>query len=182
MCTGAPSQPENCPLQWQFFALIISLSAVSGCISGGAETWVAAPDAETFEVAVYPALLRDCGFPDCHGSEERFFRVHGPGRTRLSDASSIYSPATPEELAASYERARSMVSVSMSASEALLLRKPLAVEAGGAGHQGTDRRGRDVYGSTNDAGYQLLLAWVEGRLVLQASDPDPQAAATGGAP
>ncbi len=97
MCTGAPSQPENCPLQWQFFALIISLSAVSGCISGGAETWVAAPDAETFEVAVYPALLRDCGFPDCHGSEERFFRVHGPGRTRLSDASSIYSPATPEE-------------------------------------------------------------------------------------
>ena len=41
-----------------------------------------------------------------------------------------------------------------------LLRKPLTVTAGGAGHVGTDRYGRDVYRTTNDPGYLVLARWV----------------------
>jgi hypothetical protein len=41
-----------------------------------------------------------------------------------------------------------------------LLRKPLAVEAGGAGHQGVDKYGRDVYRTADDNGYVALARWV----------------------
>jgi hypothetical protein len=42
----------------------------------------------------------------------------------------------------------------------LLLRKPLAVEAGGAGHLGVDKYGRNVYRTAQDTGYLVLARWV----------------------
>lgn len=121
---------------------------------------------------VYPLLLRDCGFPDCHGSPGRFFRVFGPGRTRLSEEGvdgegnpidqEIYAQTGPieeAEMQATYDRARSMLASASRPEESLLVRKPLAVERGGAPHMGIDEHGRDVYQSPEDEGYQLLLTW-----------------------
>jgi hypothetical protein len=42
----------------------------------------------------------------------------------------------------------------------LLLRKPLAISAGGSGHEGSDSLGRNVYSSMSDPNYALLRAWV----------------------
>jgi hypothetical protein len=41
-----------------------------------------------------------------------------------------------------------------------LLRKPLAVASGGAGHLGVDRYGRDIYRTAEDSGYLALARWV----------------------
>ncbi|MEC7520697.1 MAG: hypothetical protein VYE22_12565 [Myxococcota bacterium] len=135
--------------------------ALAGC---GFETPPAdppAPSAIVFENEVYPILLRDCGFPDCHGSSERFFRVFGPNRARLDDAvTALDDPATPEEIAASYERARSMLSGVTRPEETLLLRKPLEVDVGGAPHMGIDQHGQDVYPSPDHPSFRIMQEWV----------------------
>src|SRR3954452_13955887 len=63
------------------------------------------PDTKTFALHVYPVLIRDCGFPACHGARERFFRVFGPGRTRMAADTLPYDPATQAEIQSTYDRA-----------------------------------------------------------------------------
>ena len=113
----------------------------------------------SFEIDVYPVLVRDCGFPSCHGSRDRFFRVFAPNRTRLDPLTPIDDPPTGAEVEASFERARSMLAGASSPESALLVRKPLAVRAGGAPHMGIDEHGRNVYESADDPRYQVLLSW-----------------------
>lgn len=120
---------------------------------------IPAPDVASFELTVYPLLLRDCGFPECHGSTDRFFRVYGPGRLRLSESTATFAPATAAELAQSYARTRSMLAHEKSLAESWLLKKPLARAAGGAEHGGEDRYGRNVYESTRATGYVSLVQW-----------------------
>ena len=115
-----------------------------------------------FEDEVYPVLIRDCAFSTCHGAEERFFRIWGPGRVRLDPLSTTaFTAATQEELDNSYQRATSMIDAKQP-SRSLLLRKPLATAAGGAGHLGADQFGRNVYRSVDDEGYLVLSRWVYG--------------------
>src|SRR5215210_4689512 len=71
---------------------------------------VPAPDYDEFVERVYPLLLRDCGFNACHGDQDRFYQIFGPGRRRLSPDSELFDDATSEEIEASYERARAMLS------------------------------------------------------------------------
>lgn len=111
-----------------------------------------------FEADVYPILLRDCGFPACHGSDDRFFQVYGPGRARL-DGAALRADVEAAELDRSFERARSMLAAADTAEQSLLVRKPLAVGAGGAPHMGLDALGQDLYSSPEEAGYQALLDW-----------------------
>jgi hypothetical protein len=134
---------------------------------------IPAPDAHEFELDVYPQMLRDCGFVECHGNPSRFFRLYGPGRTRLSPDALPYDPVTPDEIKHSYDRARSMLSGAASVLDSQLLRKPLSKYSGGAEHKGTDKFGSNVYATTADPGYQKLLRWA---LSVQAH------AADGGAP
>jgi hypothetical protein len=113
-----------------------------------------------FQETVYPVLIRDCGFPTCHGSTDRFFQVWGPGRARLNPMlTSAFDMPTGDEISLTYTLALSMVDTKHPG-RSLLLRKPLAVQAGGAGHRGTDRFGRDVYRTTNDDGYLAIARWV----------------------
>jgi hypothetical protein len=123
--------------------------------------WQAASiSASVFEDEVYPVLIRDCAFSTCHGAEERFFRIWGPGRVRLDPLSvTAFTPATPDEITNSYQRAMSMIDAK-EPGRSLLLRKPLAAAAGGAGHLGVDRFGRNVYRSVDDQGYLVLSRWV----------------------
>jgi hypothetical protein len=143
------------------------IASFSGCVNGEADPLPPAPDRALFEQMAYPVLLRDCGFPACHASSERFFQVFGPGRVRMDLQVDIFDPATPIEMQHSYERARSMLLSAPNTEASLLLRKPLEMEAGGAGHQGRDSLGRDVYPSRADAGYQALLSWAMSSSVRQ---------------
>jgi hypothetical protein len=143
-------------------------AALAGCASEPPPLAIGVPDAATFQSEVYPVLLRDCGFHACHGSTERFLQVFGPGRGRLRADTQPLDPATDEEVAYSYDRARSMIDLEFP-EQSLLLAKPLSVAAGGFGHQGVDSLGRDVYLSVSDPGFMALANWV-----LSALNAPPQ--------
>ncbi|MCG5055982.1 MAG: hypothetical protein KA712_23755 [Myxococcales bacterium] len=117
------------------------------------------PDPAAFASTVYPILLADCAFSGCHGNEQRFFRVHGPGRTRLDPATALFDPPTAEELALAYTRAASMLAGESGVRRGPLLRKPLAVEAGGAGHAGDDPWGQSIYLTKRDPRWEALFFW-----------------------
>ena len=138
-------------------------------------------DPAAFEGEVYPVLLRDCGFPACHGSQDRFFRVFGPGRARLDPETRLGAPVAREEIDAAYERARSMIESAETGAESPLVRKPLAVGQGGASHSGTDSRGRDVYASRDDPGLVAIAQWARGDLDTVADNDGPPDADTGDA-
>ena len=140
------------------FGFALGLLAACGDVT---ELSVATPNRMQFDQEVYPVLLRDCAFHACHGSSERFFQVFGPGRGRLAPETQPLDPATALELTHSYERARSMLNTT-ALRDSLLLRKPLAVSAGGTGHEGADDLGRNVYQSTLEPGYVALARWVLG--------------------
>ena len=133
------------------------------CADTGGEGTVAKRKFPQFQREVYPVLLRDCGFPACHGDERRFFRVYGPGRVRLPKddmtVPSAFDQPTGDEISLTYNLAQSMIS-STEPGSSLLLRKPLAVAAGGAGHLGVDYFDRDVYRTAQDAGYLAIARWV----------------------
>ncbi len=138
-------------------ALLYALAG--GCVEPEAPLAIPAADAAAFRTTVYPVLLADCGFPACHGDPRRFFSIHGPGRTRLDPASAPYDPPTSEELALSSARARSMLSGPDGVRRSPLLRKPLAVAAGGAGHAGDDPWGGSIYASKEDPRFRALFFW-----------------------
>jgi len=137
------------------------LAAGIGCASVDPEAGLATPDRAVFDTEVWPILVRDCGFNECHGGAPRFFRVVGPGHERLDPATKLTALVTEAELQLSYDRARSMLD-SDEPSQSPLLRKPLSVEAGGSGHEGTDSFGRNVYRSAEDPSFQTLVRWVQG--------------------
>ena len=118
------------------------------------------PESGVFEADVYPMLLRNCAFPDCHANHERFLVVYGPGRVRVPIETELFDPATPEELSLAYERARSMLR-SDAPEESLLVRKALEASAGGSSHKGTDSLGRNVFAATTDPDYMLLVRWAQ---------------------
>jgi hypothetical protein len=162
------------------------------CACGDSNTWsgdVPAPDPALFQSAVYPVLLRDCAFADCHGGEHRFFQVFGPGRTRLDPATKPHDPATAAELQRSYDRARSMLVSGDTPSDSLLLRKPLEITAGGQGHKGVDAFGRNVYKSKQEPDYQVLSQWANSPSAASSGLPTagtgaalPAAGSSGGMP
>ena len=135
---------------------------MTGCEAPTDPLVVPEPSPETFETNVYPVLLADCAFHGCHGTHDRFFAVFGPGRARLDPLRLAFDPATPEELALSYTRARSMLIASDGPARAPLLRKPLAVDAGGAEHGGDDTWGNAVYATKRDPRYEALFFWATG--------------------
>jgi hypothetical protein len=111
----------------------------------------------------YPVLLRDCGFPACHGSEERLFQVWGPKRHRWGN-DPIDLPAEQErarigiELQKTFDMAIGFVDIN-DPGNSLLLRKGLDAQAGGTGHLGLDKFGRNVYRSGASSGYVALAKW-----------------------
>lgn len=163
----------------QLRALPIAIALSLGCVG---EAPVAEPppvDRARFEAEVYPVLLRDCGFPACHGNPSRFFRVVGPGRARLDPATGLYAAPTSDELDASFDRARSMLVGAPSIDQALLLRKPLDASEGGGSHMGVDSLGRNVYASRADPGWRAIAAWA-GAMVPEVDAGPRDASATDG--
>lgn len=145
-----------------------------GCAQDTTETAALSADYVTFQRDVYPILLRDCGFPQCHGSEQRFYQVFGPGRVRIAppppdqgyEPSDVRFPVDELEMRVTYERTRSMLTRTSEQEDFLLLRKALEVGAGGSGHKGTDRLGRNVYKSRTDPSWLTLKAWADASMTV----------------
>jgi hypothetical protein len=137
---------------------LLLAALVAGCASVEDDPGPPLPDRASFDANVWPILVRDCGFSECHGSTERFFRVVGPGHERLDPLTRLTDPMTEAELQFSYDRARSMLDAD-DPSQSPLLRKPLDVAAGGDRHEGTDTFGMDVYRSVDDPSYRVLVDW-----------------------
>lgn len=132
---------------------------VSACADEAEPITLVAADRDRFATEAYPVLLRDCAFAACHGTAERFFAVYGPGRTRLEADTPPYDPATQAEVELSYQRTLSMLSDPDGPRGSPLLRKPLAVSAGGQAHGGEDAWGNNVYSSKQDLGFRTLFFW-----------------------
>lgn len=150
----------------------VAVFVAIGCAPDVVEVSALHPDEQAFVRDVYPIVLRDCGFPECHGSTQRFYQVFGPGRVRLGpapvdvQAPDVLYPVQQQELIVTYERTRSMLTRTSGQADFLLLRKPLEVAAGGAGHLGTDRLGRNVYQSKQDPSWLTLKAWAESSMAV----------------
>ncbi|MFI5306527.1 MAG: hypothetical protein ACHQ53_04190 [Polyangiales bacterium] len=144
-------------------ALALALGcAVAGCSQNDAGWQKPSRGFQQFQTQVLPVMLRDCAFSTCHGSPQRFLQVWGPGRVRLDPMTREFDNLTADEATRGYQLALSMIDPD-DPSRSLLLRKPLAVEAGGAGHRGEDKFGRNLYRSVNDQGYLVIARWVLGR-------------------
>jgi hypothetical protein len=138
--------------------LVLVAVALLGCETPEAGYEPAEREYRAFEQA-YPVLMRDCGFHACHGAPERLYRIYGPGRARLDPEVRAFGTQTGAEASLSYQLALSMIDA-RNPERSLLLRKPLAVAAGGSPHGGVDRFGRNVYRSKQDPGYQALERFV----------------------
>ncbi len=162
-------------------AFFLAVASLSGCADP--ERLAEPPDVDRtrFEAEVYPILLRDCGFPACHGDTRRFFRIQGPGRTRLDPSTLPYDAATTEEIDASFDRARSMLATVPDPLQSLLLRKPLETSAGGSSHMGLDALGRNVYASMEDPSWQTIAAWAGATVVRLDSGVRDSGASDSGA-
>ena len=134
----------------------------TGCDASSVRSGLPNLDEGVFESQVYPILARDCGFPACHGTNERAFRVFSPGRARLNEMTLLSEAPTSEEIRDALGRSLSMLADAPRVEESLLLRKPLATSAGGAAHGGVDTFGRNVYPDRSDPAWQTLADWAEG--------------------
>jgi hypothetical protein len=166
-------------LQWAVLlpwaVLLAWVVPIGAC---GGERVIADPpdvDREVFETDVYPILVRDCGYPACHGDRDRFFRIFSPGRTRLSPTTPLYDPPTLEEVDTSFDRARSMLAAVSDPRQSLLLRKPLEASAGGGAHAGLDELGRNVYASEADPSWRTIARWAGAALEEPDAGPTEDA-------
>jgi hypothetical protein len=140
--------------------LVAALLTLAACSEPTGSAAVADRDLNDFTNFVWPVLIRDCGFHRCHGSQERFFRVYGPGRTRYDPMTDALDPSQMGyERDYTYQLALSMIDRDDPA-QSLILRKPLAALAGGSSHEGVDKYGRNVYRTPDDEGYLQIAQWV----------------------
>jgi hypothetical protein len=131
----------------------------------------ATPTSKLWSDGAYPVLMRDCSFFACHGSTDRLFQVWGPKRRRLYEGNLEGDDERirlGEESSRTFEMAVGFVDIT-DPSRSLLLRKALDAQAGGTGHLGLDKFGRNVYRSGDSPGYVELAKWVYS---LRASTED----------
>lgn len=167
MTRRTPRHTSRLALERARWALVCAL-LLCACSNTESGSGVAPdPSYAVFKADVYPLLLRDCAFSECHGKPERFFQLWGPGRTRLHpriiDNVNVTTEQLQQELEAetqrSYDRARAMLATSTDVDKSLLLRKPLEPDSGGQGHKGVDEFGRNVYRYKEDIAYVIISNW-----------------------
>lgn len=105
---------------------------------------------------VEPQLEERCAQGGCHGRPERPFALYAPGVYRL-DTSRTYldEPLDASEVGANAERVAAFAVGDGPLDDCMVLRKPLAVSAGGVWHGGGD-----VFADASDPTYAALRAWL----------------------
>jgi hypothetical protein len=144
-----------------WLTILTLLPLAAGCGENEGELRIAQRDFAQFEREVYPVLMKRCSFHTCHGDQRRFFRMFGSARARLRPETKALAEVLPEEIMETYVRAIGMID-ERDPGASLLLRKPLALAAGGAGHVGTDNFDRNVFQTAQDPEFMILSRWVFG--------------------
>ena len=140
--------------------LLIALTA-SGCASPPSPRPLPSPDPLAFAAAVQPLLDGRCADPSCHGRPERALSLYSPLHFR-SDPRHTYldEPLDEEELR---HNVRMLVAFLVdlppgtTVDDCLVLRKPLALAAGGCDHLGGAQ-----FPSRDERGYRQLRSWFAG--------------------
>ena len=139
-------------------AVATTALALAACVELPPPEAVPAPDLATFAADVQPVLDARCATPSCHGRPERPLTVFSPRRYRRDPARRFLDePLAADELAAN---AASVASFGFTIGsdgleDSLVLRKPLALAAGGARHQGGE-----IFVSRADREYRALYRWM----------------------
>ncbi len=131
------------------------------CAAPPPQTQLPALDRAYFENVVEPELLASCAYNSCHGAPARPMRVYSLAGLRIDPALTSNQPLTADEHEANFVRA-SASAAPISAPLPDLLRKPLQLESGGAGHGGVDHFGQNIYATKADPRWKVLEAWVNG--------------------
>lgn len=132
--------------------------------SGGSER-ISVGDAQTFESYVQPYLEVRCASLDCHGAAGRPLRLYSELGLRrepalrtvpVADATDPL-PITAAELEDNRFAMAAIAAGDRASAEHLVLRKPLALAAGGIAHEGGVH-----WQDTRDPGYLCLRGYLEG--------------------
>jgi hypothetical protein len=123
-------------------------------------------DLNAFAAEVEPVLEERCGSGGCHGRRGQPFAIYVPGAYRADDRRTyLDEPLDAAELEQNAWRL-SACAHGEKAERSDALCKPLAVAAGGCGHEGGD-----VFADTRDSGYRAILAWLKTRAPLPTGGP-----------
>ena len=124
--------------------------------------WLPDLDPAFHRCQVEPVFDHSCATLACHGDGRRPFHVFTRNRLRLAgDATDLNQPLTEAEIAANFDNARGFLADRPQ--DSWLLKKPLEQSAGGYFHLGKHQfAGPDVWASTDDAEYQVVLQWLRG--------------------
>jgi hypothetical protein len=116
-------------------------------------------DVTEFARTVQPVLDLRCADPSCHARADRPLALYSKGRHRRDPARTFLDePLDAEELAAN-ARAVAAFALEIAPEDGpdgcLVLRKPLALAAGGCGHAGGE-----IFSSRDDREYRAVRAWL----------------------
>lgn len=113
-------------------------------------------DYEQFVSDVQPVFVVRCANPACHGRPERPFSIYGPEHYRADPLRTFLDePLTDAEVLSNYESACAFSIGVRDPADCLLLRKPLALAAGGMGHLGGE-----VWDDRDDPEARVVEAWL----------------------
>lgn len=119
-------------------------------------------DEAYFRCRVQPILTKSCGALTCHGDGKRYFHFFARNRLRLGGTEAERNAFLRDtERAYNLDAARALVDPE-EPEESLLLKKPLAQDAGGFYHGAVLQGTSDVFATKDDKDYQTLLAWASG--------------------
>jgi hypothetical protein len=137
-------------------ALLLSISTSAACEGPAIVTHgVVVGPLDRFEVAVEPVLEQRCAQGGCHGRADRPFTLYAPGAYRADPSRvNLAEPLEAEELATNALRVAALAS-STDPEASLVLRKPLALSAGGLHHGGGD-----VFVDRTDRDYRAIRDWL----------------------
>ncbi len=141
-------------------ALALALALAACAVEPGPPRGLPEGDLGVFAAEAQPVLDRHCADPGCHGRPERPFAIYSPGRHRADpERRFLAEPLSEAELAAN---ARTVAAFALEpllagapVDDCLVLRKPLALGAGGCGHEG----GASFRG-TDDRDYRALRSFL----------------------
>ncbi len=155
------SQPSSTRRSKYAFAAAAVLVLLAACQDLEAGYELPDPGLASFQNDIEPVLVERCAFPVCHGNAERPFRLRAPARYRPDRLhSELEHPLDEQETAANYKMVRGFADLEAPGG-ALLLLKPLDIDAGGYFHRARGSyRSTDVFASENDCGYRLIANWL----------------------
>jgi hypothetical protein len=143
---------------------------VVDCVGPGDETDpLLVSSVEAFAEHVQPELGARCASGGCHGVAMRPLALYAPGALRADPLRlHLDEPLTWTELENNAARVAAFAH-GQTVTESLVLRKPLAVIAGGCYHGGGD-----VFADRQDPGYEVLRSWLSTRGDPQTDDGGPR--------